>query len=278
MAHQTPPVTAIGGVAKRHWKSEPLANGQPGVQWACGLGAMQGHLNLLRPQRGVQIQTKTAEIVELLGIRLATETPTPAPLVDSWVCSTDACAIYELADSRRLRTTAQWRLLSMPGAAGPAAGETIAIELVVSTQTSRVVSDGATASICRLPATGLRTGWFLNGDFHWNNERAIRNVHKAWADLPSAAVCCLLCDQPISGVSLGLLVRRDEAEHLLLALDSTDPNDSVVQMTTWFFPTLIEKGVLHRGRIRTVFGSSSGDHGWIAAAAAIFAAEPPLLL
>lgn len=278
MVHQTSPLTTTSDISAGHWQSDSPPTDQAGVQWACRLGATQGHLDLLRPQSGVVIRTNPTMAIELLGIQLGTEASMAAPLIDSWVRSADAYAIYEPTDSRRLRTTAQWRLSAISELSGRDTHETVVIELVVSTQTSRVASDGATASICRLPAADLRAGYFLNGQLQWSEEGEVRKLQQVWDNLPSEAVYCLICNQQVTGTSFGLLVRRDEARHLLFTPGSTTHDDPMVLVTTWFFPTLIEKGVLHRGRIRAVVGSPSGNPGWITAAAAAFAAEPPLLL
>jgi len=289
MAHQTSSASGTSRTAARQWQSTPAVDGHAGVHWACALApvlvpapdpipdSLVGHLNLLKPASGIEIETSGADRINLLGVQVAADAPLPAPLVDSWVRSSDAFAIYEPSDSRRLRTTTQWRLLDPPADGQSAAGEIVTIELVVSTQTSRVTSDGATAGICRLPAPGLRAGWFLDGELHWSEAEAIGSLQKAWANLPPTSICCLLCPASVAGGSLGILVRRDEARHLFLATDPAQHGDQITRLTTWFFPTQIEKGVLHRGRIRAILGRPDTNQHWIAAAAAVFAAEPPLL-
>jgi hypothetical protein len=269
--------TTPHGAAVRQWQSEAPADSQAGIHWACALGATQGRLNLLKPGCGIEIKPNAAETINLLGVEVTTDAPHAPQLVDSWVRSTDAFAIYEPTDSRRLRTTAQWRLLSPDAAGQSAADQTAAIELVVSNQTSRVTSAGSIASTCLLPAADLRTGWFLDSELHLSETEAGGDLQKAWAKLPPKAICCLLCPAPVVGGSLGLLIRRDEARHLFLDHVSSRGGDAMIRVTTWLFPTCIEKGVLHRGRMRAILGSPAAEQHWIAAAAAVFAAEPPLL-
>ena len=48
-------------------------------------------------------------------------------------------------------------------------------------------------------------------------------------------------------------------------------------LKNYFFPTIIEKGVLHRGRIVAVLGPSQSEKDWCTAAAKAFAHQPPLL-
>ena len=55
------------------------------------------------------------------------------------------------------------------------------------------------------------------------------------------------------------------------------PQLSEFTLTAWFFPTLIEKGVLYRSRLAVTLGSPADDLNWAATAARSLAAQPPLL-
>jgi hypothetical protein len=55
------------------------------------------------------------------------------------------------------------------------------------------------------------------------------------------------------------------------------PDTYAYVLKSYFFPTIIEKGVLHRGRIVAVLGASQAEKEWCAAVASAFAHQPPLL-
>jgi len=233
-------------------------------------GDLVGLLDLGQPHRGVRLAGNAAA---LLAVQLP-ESPTDR-LVEGWVRGGDAVAIHEPRDSRRLRTTAVWRL-----SAGRAE---LNIELVLSTQTAAVRSDGATAVDCLLPAAEIVVGSSDGPRTDWTrlvtSAGAGNGPQLPWRQLPDSAVLCLLFRQAVSGRSLAICVRRDEGRELTLRRLSPPGGAEPPRfaLTTWFFPSLIEKGVLHRSRLQITLGSPANDQEWAAAAARSLAAQPPLL-
>jgi len=233
------------------------------------IGDLSGWLDLHRPQQGIQLSGCNAG-AELLAVKLP---DTPAnQFVDGWVRGGDAVAIHEPQNSRRLRATALWRL-----ATGPA---DLTAELVLSVQTAAVRSDGAIAVDCRLPATEVIPGISAGQRIEWLPPIPTAGVAQLpWRRLADAAVLCLLFRQSLAGRSLAICVRRDEGREVSLQRRTLPerPELPSFTLTTWFFPTLIEKGVLHRSRLAVTLGSPAADLEWAAAAARSLASQPPLL-
>jgi hypothetical protein len=233
------------------------------------IGDLSGWLDLHRPQQGIQLSGCNAA-AELLAVRLP---DTPAnQFVDGWVRGGDAVAIHEPRNSRRLRATALWRL-----ATGPA---DLTVELVLSVQTSAIRSDGAVAVDCRLPATEVIPGISSGQQLEWLPPiPTTGGAELPWRRLADAAVLCLLFRQSLAGRSFAICVRRDEGREVALQRCTLPerPEPPNFTLTTWFFPTLIEKGVLHRSRLAVTLGSPANDLDWAAAAAQSLASQPPLL-
>ena len=226
---------------------------------------LSGRLDLRCPQQGMQLSSGTAT-AELLAVRLPDK---PAnQFVDGWVRGGDAVAIHEPRNSRRLRATALWRL-----APGPA---DLTVELVLSVQTAAVRSDGAIAVDCRLPAAEVIPGVSDGQRLDWLPPLPTTGIAQLpWRQLADAAVLCLLFRQSIAGRSLAICVRRDEGREVCLLPGR--PELPSFTLSTWFFPTLIEKGVLHRSRLAVTIGPPAADLEWAAAAAQSLASQPPLL-
>lgn len=233
------------------------------------INELTGWLDLQRPQQGIQLSGGNAA-AELLAMRLPDTSANQC--VDGWVRGGDAVAIYEPQNSRRLRGTALWRL-----ATGPA---DLTVELVLSVQTAAVRSDGAIAVDCRLPAVEVIPGIGDGQRLDWLPPLPSAGVAQLpWRQLADTAVLCLLFRQSIAGRSLAICVRRDEGREVCLQRRSLPEGPELPSFTlsTWFFPTLIEKGVLHRSRLAVTLGSPANDCEWAAAAARSLASQPPLL-
>jgi hypothetical protein len=233
------------------------------------IGDLSGWLDLHRPEQGIQLSGCNAA-AELLAVRLPDRLANQ--FIDGWVRGGDAVSIHEPRNSRRLRATALWRL-----ATGPA---DLTVELVLSVQTSAVRSDGAIAVDCRLPATEVIPGISTGQQLEWLPPIPTAGVTQLpWRQLANAAVLCLLFRQSLAGRSLAICVRRDEGREISLQRRTLPerPEPPSFTLTTWFFPTLIEKGVLHRSRLSVTIGSPADDLAWAAAAAQSLASQPPLL-
>lgn len=263
------------------WQPTPLSETTETLTWRCGSGATAGRLDLQQPHQGIAFEAGSSNPLRLLGVRLSPSQAVASSPVDSWVRAADAFGVYEPHDSRRLRVTAQWRLETPAAAVQAGTCDTIAIELVLSAQTSRVTSAGTLAVDCQLTTTELLVGWWHDSQLRWAAGDPLESLRTTWNRLPLTAVCCLLCRGVVAGQSLAIFLRRDEVRHLLV---TAMPRPTVVagqprsySLTSWCFPTLIEKGVLHRSRLRATLGTSTADREWAAETAASFAAEPPLL-
>lgn len=257
-----------------HWQSGAATGQLPGDAGLLSVStrSVRGQLDLHQPHRGIRLADGDA-VAELLAVRLP-----PAPtesFVDGWVRGSEAVAIHEPRDSRRLRTTALWRL-----AAGPAE---LSLELVLSNQTSAVRSDGATAVDCRLTAAEVIPGVCAGPQQEWlpaiTAAGGVPLPPLPWRQLTDEAVLCLVFRRAVAGRSLAVCVRRDEGQELCLRARPLPGSPQLAEftLTTWFFPTLIEKGVLHRSRLAAALGSPADDLDWAATAARSLASQPPLL-
>jgi len=228
-------------------------------------GQLAGRLDLRCPAQGVELSA-AGTAANVLAVRLP---PGTASHVDSWVRGRSAVAIHEPADSRRLRVACQWQVRQDPAA--------VTLELVLSTQTAATRSDGALAVDGRLAATEALIGITSGRQIDWIEPAAgSGRVDLPWQTLPATAAVCLLFRGSIGGKSLAMVVRRDEARQFFLWRQPAEAA-APFAVTGWFFPTLIEKGVLHRGRFQVSVGEAAADREWAAAAASRLSCEPPLL-
>jgi hypothetical protein len=274
----TQTTTSTGAATRFCWQPRESTARPPGDApgdarlLSLSVGELCGALDLHHPGRGIQLADGD-DGAELLAVRLPAA---PADsFVDGWVRGSDAVAIHEPRDSRRLRTTALWRL-----ATGPAE---LSLELVLSNQTSAVRSDGATAVDCRLTTAEVIPGIWAGSQLEWlpaiTAAGGVRLPPLPWRQVSDDAVLCLLFRRAVADRSLAVCVRRDEGRELCLRARPLpgSPQLSEFTLTAWFFPTLIEKGVLHRSRLTATLGSPADDLEWAAAAARSLAAQPPLL-
>ena len=263
------------------WRPTPPSETPEALTWQCGSGATAGRLDLRQPHQGIAFETGGSDLLRLLGVQLSPSQAAASSPVDGWVRAADAFGVYEPHDSRRLRVTAQWRLETPAAAVRAETCDTIAIELVLSAQTSRVTSAGTLAVDCQFTTTELLVGWWQDTQLRWAEGDPLESLRTTWNRLPPTAVCCLLCRGVVADQSLAVCLRRDEVRHVLAAALSppvvAPGQPRSYRLTSWCFPTLIEKGVLHRSRLRATLGTSIADREWAAETAAAFAAEPPLL-
>lgn len=176
-------------------------------------------------------------------------------LTDHWARAADLTAVYESNDARRLRTTAMWRL--HPGGGGGRAWQA-----VVSAQTALLQSDSilaVTSTVRAAPGDAWLWGTCRGGTVHWQ---------------PAAtgdATCVLL---RAGGERAGVLVAGHPGEVRRIEVRPLGGHTAV---TCWLFSSTLEKGVLLRSRVLAAMCPAHGDEAWATAAAASFAALPPLL-
>ncbi len=215
-------------------------------------GDVSATLDLERPAVGIAVASP-GHADRLLGIDLAAES---LPVADHWQRTADMVAVYEPADSRRLRATVMWR-------AGTPAPGIASWEAIVSAQTSLLESDATLSVGARIDATDVL-------------------VHdgKAWRPLDRGA--------PLPAGATAVLARRDAAAagatSVLVAVHPQDRRGIAVRrdgghavVSCPLFSAALEKGVLLRSRVLAAIGPAAGDEGWAKQVAADFAASPPPL-
>ncbi len=190
---------------------------------------------------------------QLLGLDLRMSTGKPTALTDYWARGDDVVAVYKPADPRRLTATAMWRAVS---------GAHAAWELILSAQTALVESDASLAITCDVASGEIVVGREIAGTLRWS-------ALAPSVPCPADATCAL--------------IRRD-ADAVLVAVHPTDARRIVVveeagrvQITCWLFSSVIEKGVLLRGRVVAAIGPAGDAPHWADDRVLAFAASPPLL-
>lgn len=177
-------------------------------------------------------------------------------LADHWARGADVTAIYESHDSRHLRATAMWRLQPCTdGARG--------WQAIISTQTSLLHSDSILAVTSTLrcdPGDTWLWGRCGDGTVHW----------QATAD--ADATCVFLRRTGANATSVLVAAHPDEVDRL-----DARAHQGRATVTCWLFAAALEKGVLLRSRVLAAVGSAREDESWATAAAAEFAALPPML-
>lgn len=212
----------------------------------CDRDGRRSSIDLGDPRRGISIPPDA-----LLGLDLRSAgRPT-----DHWLRGDDVTAVYEPDDARRLRVTAMWRLAEIGGGLE-------AWELVVSAQTSLPESDSSLAVVSDAEAVEC-----LHGE--WTGVNAAGAVR--WAATPSPRAACTV-------------LRRPGPTSVLVAVHPADGRGLRVRMQGGrglvecrLFSSVVEKGVLLRGRVLAAIGPAGDDVRWATAAAEAFAASPPML-
>jgi hypothetical protein len=176
-------------------------------------------------------------------------------LADHWARAADLTAVYESNDARRLRATAMWRL-------HPCGGGGRAWQAVVSAQTALLQSDSilaVTSTFRAAPGDAWLWGTCRDGSVDWQPA------------VTTDATCVLL---RAGGARASVLVAGHPGEVQRI---ETRPRGGHTAVTCWLFSSALEKGVLLRSRVLAAEGPAHGDEAWATAAAASFAALPPLL-
>jgi len=167
------------------------------------------------------------------------------PPTDHWVRGDDVVAVYEPQDPRSLRATAMWRRW-------PTESPSVAAwELVVSCQTSLLESDATVAVRTLVPAGEIAS---------------------------QAATAALLR----TSAGRSVLVATHPLEARRLTMIHAEPAGGAkgagpVAIECHLFPSVVEKGVLLRGRVLAAVGPRENDEEWSAALLECFAASPPPL-
>lgn len=214
-------------------------------------------LDLDHPRRGITVEQSGSTVHSLLGLDLGSH----FHLADSWVRGDDVTAVYETSDSRRLRTTAMWRVRH-------GSGSQRAWELITSTQTSLLHSDPEVAVVCDIAAAELPSGSSIWG--------SLQGEHVHWHHgVPQDPVCVLVnCDGAVAPEGLSILVAThpDEARRMQL-----HGEDTRIVVECRLFSNALEKGVLLRSRVLAAIGPSANAREWSTTLVRAFAASAPIL-
>lgn len=186
--------------------------------------------------------------------------------IDRWVRGDDVVAVYEPRDPRSLRATAMWRRWPT-GSTGVTAWE-----LVVSCQTSLLESDATVVVRTLVPASRIAAPPTTVADRPWPD---------AAESLPSTAALA----RTSSGPSVLVAAHPLDARRLTLMPPSDGQPKSAggskvrepAAIECWLFPSVVEKGVLLRGRVLAAVGPREHDTDWSADLLDRFAASPPPL-
>lgn len=228
-----------------------------GADVECRLDSLVAALARSGTTPGIGLTGPRGRRDELLGLDLRADVQP----VERWVRGRDAVAVYEPEDSRRLRSTAMWRITT---AAPPTAA---AWELVVSAQTSLLESDASVTVVSTVSGDDLLVAdWPTAGHgVVWHRPADPRRR--------TAAAACLLLRRRDDATSVLIATHPGEARELAATASAPDR----VRIECRLFPSRVEKGVLLRGRVLAAIGPRDGDEAWAAEVATAFAASPPVL-
>jgi hypothetical protein len=244
--------------------------------WTHTIGSLTAQLNLEKPGDGISLKSGNTSN-SILGICLPQQALT---FNDGWVRGYDATGIYAMNDARQLQTSGLWRL---QGTWCPTKDieNSLTAELILSSETLREKSDGSLAVQCVFQARTVQTGTWCTNSFHWEPETLRTCAYWSESSSQTVAVQCFAFQLPEFEQTLAVFTRSDEIHHTVMtstpAKESHAPDAYKYVLKSYFFPTIIEKGVLHRGRIVAVLGPSRTGKDWCTAAASAFARQPPLL-
>ena len=245
-------------------------------EWIHKIGSVTTRVDLQEPGAGMSL-TSNDTLFSMLRILF------PEPFVifkDGWIREHDATGIYAINDARQLQTSVLWRLQS-PSCPVKDLETSLSAELILSNQTFREQSDGALAVECTVLATSVRTAIWSTDTLAWETKpMELKNYRRDCAH-EDVTVQCLLFELPGFKQSLALFARSDEIHHTTLTSTPIEganaPKAREYVLKSHFFPTIIEKGVLHRGRFLAVIGPSQAEKDWCLRTADAFSRQPPLL-
>ncbi len=247
-----------------------------GLGWTHKIGSLTAQLNLEKPGDGISLRSGNTSN-SILGISLPQQA---FAFSEGWVRGNDAIGVYTINDARQLQTSGLWRL---QGTWCPTKDieNSLTAELILSSETRREKSDGSLAVECLFQATTAQTGRWCTNSFRWEQETL--KTPKYWSHSRSQTVTvqCFAFQLPGFEHTLAIFTRSDEIHHTVMTSTPTEeshaPDAYKYALKSYFFPTIIEKGVLHRGRIMAILGPSQPEKDWCTAAADAFARQPPLL-
>ena len=224
-----------------------------GLGWTHQIRSLTTQLDLETPRTGITI--KSGDISQsILGICFPQQT---LKFCDGWVRGNDATGLYLTDDARQLKTVAWAAGYMVPN---ENIEQAIAAELILSNETLREKSDGALAVDSSLVATSAQAGrWYANS-FHWEPE--ILGTCQYWSQGggQNITVQCYVFQLPDTDDTVAIFTRSDEISYSVMrsepAKKGCGSGTRKYLLKSYLFPTIIEKGVLHRGRFLAVIGPS----------------------
>ena len=245
-------------------------------EWTNTIGSVATRVDLQEPNAGMSL-TSNDTLFSTLHILF----PESSVLFkDGWIREHDATGIYAINDARQLQTSILWRLQSS-WCPMKNLEKSLTAELILSNQTLREQSDGALAMECTVLATSVRTAVWSRDTLEWETKpMALQNFRRDCAH-EDVTVQCLIFELPAHKQKFALFARSDEIHHTTLTSTPLEepnaPKTRKYVLKSHFFPTIIEKGVLHRGRFLAVMGPSRAEKDWCLQTADAFAQQPALL-
>ena len=238
------------------WQKDQQQDGEFALLSA---GSLELRLDVKQP--GAGLQNVVANKVPFENARILCvhpDPPTPASgetLIESYGRGDDFVAIYAQTPARSVRPHYQWRYVQ------PADGVS-GVELTLSMQTSLLESNPTATAFSSLPAAECLS---YSGD--------------SWSSLDNGH------DGPVAGAS-GIFLFRPEGAAVSYA-EIVFPADfqgasarfaeGVGEIRYELFPEFLEKGVIRKARIQSLFLPRSGDEALaVSACQALAAAAPPL--
>ena len=222
-------------------------------------GGLEMRLDVKRPGDGLQnvVVDKTGmEGAKFLCVH--PDPPTPAngeTLIESFCRGDDFVAIYAQTPARSVRPHYQWRFVQP-------LDNVFGVELTLSMQTSLLDSNPKATTHTTFPAAECR---FHSGE--------------SWESLSAGH------DGSVAGASGIFLFRPEGAAvsyaEIVFPADfqgaTAKATDAEVEIRYELFPEFLEKGVIRKGRIQSLFLPRAGDEELaVAASQALAAAAPPL--
>jgi hypothetical protein len=216
-----------------------------------------GEVDLLFPWHGFLWELPPAKVALLKVFTRASAGPTPETLVDFYQRGKDLVATYAQTPERNVRPQVYWRYVS------PAQQALGGLELILSTQTSLLDSEPATALESALPS-GEALCFNRQGE-------ATSIALDAW-HTNSAAPRAILFRPEQSELSYLEMVHPSDFAGVQLS-----QQDNLATVRWHLFPERLEKGVIRRGRVRGVFLPRADDQQLAVVAINEFAVSPLVL-
>jgi hypothetical protein len=230
------------------------------------LGDLQGAIDLLAPEQGLQLTWRDFAMVALAVDLPRVSDSQASSMLDAWVRGGDLVATYAENEICRTRGQLYWRAhqFAHDNERFPA------IDLIASVQTSLLDSDPALNVRSRVAAREA----FLLTDIHTRGTAPLdwATDHTARIAATSGIACCICRLDDGQSSYVEMVHPADFKESLLRRRRNGE-----IELSNRLFHGRLEKGVILRSRIRSIFVPSDTDVELASACYADFAASEPVL-